>query len=195
MYKSINHKCVILLILYPFVFFTVLIVSCTGLENKLQTTAESSECKLRLSKWLRECTIELVKNQPDETQWFNNIGANNAEFIPASNPAEEIFQKCQSIQPLSVKEVPIYEKCMEDCISEMQSINQNTTHREVNQLLRQNSGIFSPQAAIYSHSICDVLKVRIEFEAQPDENSRLKFNENDKVKAVSMPYLGLVILD
>ena len=172
-----------------------LIIFITILSTGCKTTTESSNCKPLLAKWLRECTSELAKNQPTETYIFNGVGANDIKFIPKSNPAEEIFNKCKSIRPISAREIPVYKKCLKDCISEIQSINQINTRGEVNKLLRQNGGIFSPQAAIYSHSVCDVLKVRVDFEVRKDENGRTKLSENDKVKAVSMPYLGLFIMD
>ena len=175
--------------------FLILMVGCTEIENKFQTTAASPYCKPRLSKWLQGCTIELAKHQTDEIHLFNDVGSNDAMFIPTNNPTEEIFQKCQSIQPLSAKDVPIYKECLENCISEMQSINQSTTREEVNNLLQQNGGLYSAQEAIYSHLECDVLKVRVEFEFQKDKDGRAEFNDSDKVKAISMPYLGFFILD
>jgi len=39
------------------------------------------------------------------------------------------------------------------------------------------------------------LKVRIEFEPMSNEHAGFPFNENDKVKAVSMPYLGFFTCD
>jgi hypothetical protein len=163
-------------------FFAILLAGCNEIENKSQAVSESFDCKSNLSKWLRECTYELAKNQPNEVQWFNSIGANEATFMPVSNPTEEIFQKCHSIQPLSDRDVPVYKKCLEDCISEIQSINQSDTREEVNKLLQQNGGISTPEAAIYSHSKCEVLKVRIEFVFQKDKDGRAKFDKMIKSK-------------
>lgn len=137
----------------------------------------------------------MAGSQSNEIPLLSSIRANDVSFIPTSNPTVEIFQKCQSIKPLSAKDVPVYKKCLEQCIGEIKSINTNTTRGEVNKLLQQNGGISTAQAAIYSHQVCDVLKVRVEFEFQRDEDGRAKFNENDKVKDVSMPYLGLFIMD
>ena len=176
-------------------FFAILLTGCKGIKYKSKTAVKSSECNSNLSKWLQECTNELAKNQPNETHSFNGIRANDAVFIPVSNPAEEIFEKCQNIRPLSAKDVTIYKKCLKECIAEMQSINQYNTRAEVNKFLQQNGGLFSAQASIYSHPICDVLKVVIEFEFGKDQDGRAKFNENDKVKAISTPYLGFFILD
>ena len=177
------------------ILITMLLFGCNQLENKPKTVSELSNCKSNLSKWLQDCTHEIVRTQSNEIQSFNSIGSNDTSFIPTSNPAEEIFQKCQSIKPLSAKDEPVYKKCLEQCISEIKSIDTNTTRGEVNKLLQQNGGLSSPQAAIYSHLECDVLKVRVEFEFQRDEDGRAKYNENDKVKAVSMPYLGFFISD
>ena len=155
----------------------------------------AAECKSDFSNWLRDCTNKIAQNQQNETYTFNGIGANDAKFIPVNNPAEEIFQKCQSIQPLANKDTAAYKKCLKKYISQIQSINSNNTRAEVNKILQQNGGVFSPQSAIYSHPNCEVLKVRVEFEFQRDENGRAKFDNNDKVKSVSMPYLGFFISD
>ncbi len=176
-------------------FLTVLLTGCPGSDSKLQVTSKSLECKSNLSKWLRDCTSKMAENQSNKIHMFNGIGSNDAKFIPKDNPAEEIFQKCQSIQPLSAKDVSAYKKCLEKCIQEMKSINRDSTRKEVNKIFKQNGGISSPQAAIYSHPICEVLKVRVEFSAMKDETGRAKFDENDKVLAVSIPYLGLFSLD
>jgi len=176
--------------------FGILLAGCAELKTKSQAVPESSDCKSNLAKWLSKCTIELVKIQPNEVHTFNNIGSNDAEFIPVENPAEEIFQKCQNILPLSAKEIPVYRKCLEHCISELQSINESYTQGQVNKLLQQNGGLSSPGAAIYSHPVCDTLKVRIEYNFQRDAASgRAIFDDNNKVKAVSMPYLGNFIYD
>ena len=155
----------------------------------------ATECKSDISIWLQDCTKNISQNKPDKTNTFNGIKANDAIFIPVNNPADEIFQKCQSIQPLSNKDASIYKKCLKKYISQIQSINSNNTRAEVNKILQQNGGVFSPQSAIYSHPNCEVLKVRVEFEFQRDENGRAKFDDNDKVKSISMPYLGYFISD
>jgi hypothetical protein len=184
-------KTIILIILS-----VVLLAGCTNCDTKSQIKAESSNCTSGLSRWLQTCVNELARNRKSESRWFNNIGANDVIFMPKTNPAEEIFLKCESVEPLSADKASIYKKCLEDYICEIQSITAGTTTRgKVNQLLLQNGGISTPKAAIYSHIERPVLKVRIEFEPNSDEHARYPFNENDKVKAVSMPYLGLFIAD
>ena len=84
---------------------------------------------------------------------------------------------------------------LKDRITEIQSIVAGTTRKKVNQVLLKNGGIPTPTAAIYSSTECSVLKVRIEFEATQNDNERFPFNEDDKVKAVSMPYLGFFTWD
>jgi hypothetical protein len=144
--------------------------------------------------WLEECANKLHHNQRNEVRWFNSIGANDVTFIPEVNPSEEIFLKCTSVKPLSADKSIIYKKWLEDRIAEIQSITAGTTRGRVNQLLCQNGGISTPRAAIYSHIECPVLKVRIEFETISHGHAGIEFSD-DKVKAVSMPYLGLFIAD
>ena len=139
--------------------------------------------------------VELAGSQESEVQWFSGIGANDVEFMPQVNAVDEIFRKCNSIKPLSVDEVPIYKAWLEDRISEIQSITADTTRSQLNQYLLQNGGISTPNVAIYSHKKCKVLKVRIEFKTDPHKQQQLVFNPDDKVKGISMPYLGLFIID
>jgi len=147
------------------------------------------------AKWLQTCVVELARNQENQVQWFSGMGANDVEFMPQVNAVDEIFRKCNSVKPLSVDEVPIYKAWLEDRISEIQTITADTTRSQVNQYLLQNGGISTPNAAIYSHKECKVLKVRIEFKPEPDKQQKLVFDPDDKVKAISMPYLGLFICD
>jgi hypothetical protein len=175
--------------------FALLLAGCTDSDTKHQLTAESSGCTSGLSRWLQTCVNELARNQTSEVRQFNGIGANDVTFMPKANPAEEIFLKCESVESLSADKAIIYKKCLEDCISEIQSITAGTTRGKVNQILRQNGGVFTPGAAIYSHRDCAVLKVRIEFETVSHGRAGIEFSEDNKVKAVSMPYLGLFIAD
>ncbi len=147
------------------------------------------------AKWLQTCVVELAGKQESQVQFFSGMGANDVEFMPHVNPVDEIFRKCNSIKPLSADEVPNYKAWLEDRISEIQSINADTTRSQVNQYLLQNGGISTPNAAIYSHNECKVLKVRIEFRTDPDKQQKLVFDPDDKVKAISIPYLGLFICD
>lgn len=146
------------------------------------------------AKWLQTCVVELARNQQSQVQWFSGFGANDIEFMPQVNAVDEIFRECNSVKPLSADEVSIYKAWLEDRISEIQSITADTTRSQVNQYLLQNSGISSEKAAIYSHKECKVLKVRIEFKTDPHKQQHV-FNPDDKVKGISMPYLGLFTID
>jgi len=183
--------------------FAFLLVGCQKSDTKPQSsdcrmfrfTPEGKICISEQSLWLEKCVVELVRNKSNEVRWFNGIGANDATFIPKTNPAEEIFLKCNSVNPVSADKAPIYQKWIQDRISEIQSITPVQTRRKVNQILRQNGGVFTPSAIIYSHKECDVLKVRIEFEPVSSGDEGFSLNENDEVKSVSMPYLGLFNCD
>jgi hypothetical protein len=188
-------------------FFVLVLVGCKNSVTKTKLAEESSEDhafwitpkgvvnESEQAKWFRTCVNELHRNRTDDIRWFNNIGSNDVIFITEVDPVEEIFNKCISVIPLTADKASIYKKWLEERISEIQGITAGTTRKKVNQILFQNGGISTPSVAIYSHTECKVLKVRIEFEAQKDENGRLKFNENDNVKAVSMPYLGSFVTD
>jgi hypothetical protein len=187
--------------------FAVLLIGCKKSDTRHQVAEKPSDDRVfwftpqgvvyasEQALWLRTCVFELARKQRNEERWFNGIVANDVIFIPEVEPAEEIFLKCTSVRPLSADKAFIYKKWLEDCISEIQSITTGTTRGEVNQILHQNGGICTPSAAIYSHIECEVLKVRIEFEPISNEHARLAFDENDKVKAVSTPYLGFFICD
>ena len=116
-------------------------------------------------------------------------------FIPEGNAVEEIFQECLRVNPLSNDKAAIYKTWLANRISEIQVITPGTTRSRVNQILDQNGGECTPGAAIYSHADCHVLKVRIEFESTSNSDSGSDFNDNDKVKATSIPYLGFFIND
>jgi len=185
----------------------ILLVGCKKSDTKHQPAAKPSDSRVswftpkgvvyasEQALWIQTCASELARNQRNEERWFNGIGANDVIFIPKVNPSEEIFLKCKSVKPLSADKAFIYKKWLEERISEIQSITAGTTRRGVNQILLQNGGLSTPRAAIYSHIECPDLKVRIEFVPMSNENARLEFNENDKVKAVSMPYLGFFTCD
>jgi hypothetical protein len=183
--------------------FALILVGCTKSDTEYQPTEKSTNSPMFWSTpkgviyaseqaiWLQTCANELAHNQRNEVRWFNGIGANDVIFIPKVDPAEEIFLKCESVKPISANRVSTYKKWLDDRILEIQSINTGSTREKVNQILFQNGGLSTPGAAVYSHIECPVLKVRIEFELLSNENVQLKLNENDKVKAISMPYLGL----
>jgi len=85
----------------------------------------------------------------------------------------------------------MYKAWLTKCISEIQTIVPGTPRIRVNQLLYLDGGVFSPSAARYLHSDCGVLKVRIQFETDPSNNNLDYFgSKNDKVIAISIPYLG-----
>jgi hypothetical protein len=187
--------------------FVLLLVGCKNSGTKDKLTGKSSEDRalgIRLkgvanaseqAQWFSTCVNELRRNRTDEIRWFNNIGSNDVIFITEVDPVEEIYNKCISVMPLTADKSSIYKKWLEDRISEIQNITPGMTRGQVNQILLQEGGISTPSAASYTTIESPLLKVRIEFEAQKDENGRLKFNENDKVKAVLMPYLGLFVAD
>jgi hypothetical protein len=175
--------------------FVVLMIGCTDSNTESQSTSEHSISAAVPAQWLQTCVVKLAGNQESEVQWFSGIGANDVEFIPEVNAVDEIFRKCNSVKPLSVDEVPIYKAWLEDRISEIQGITAGTTRSQLNQYLLQNGGISTANVAIYSHKKCEVLKVRIEFKPDPYKQEQLEFSGSDKVKGISMPYLGLFICD
>jgi hypothetical protein len=175
--------------------FVVFMIGCADSNNGSQYTSKPSISSAEPAKWLQTCVVELARNQESQVQWFSGMGANDVEFMPQVNAVDEIFRKCNSVKPLSADEVPIYKAWLEDRISEIQTITADTTRSQVNQYLLQNGGISTPNAAIYSHKECNVLKVRIEFKLEPDKQQQLVFDPDDKVKGISMPYLGLFIID
>jgi hypothetical protein len=180
--------------------FVFSLVGCTESNTKPSAAAKPSDGRVfwftpervvyasEQSLWLQACAYELMSHS-------RGTVTGDAIFIPKADPAEEIFQKCDSVKPLSSDKVSIYKKWLKERVSEIQSITTGTTRKKVNQILRQNGGFSSLDAAIYSHIECDVLKVRIEFELVSDKHAGFPFNENDKVKAASMPYLGFFIYD
>ena len=142
------------------------------------------------ASWLTSCVVELARSDDNQVRWFNNIGANDVVLIPETNVVEEMFQKCESVEPLSKSEIPYYRMWLEDRVSEILDITAGTTRRRVSQILLLNGGICTPKAGIYSHKQCRVLKVRIEFKP-----ARTAFDENDQVTDISTPYLGLFLID
>jgi hypothetical protein len=187
--------------------FAFLLVGCTESGTKTQLSAKSSDERVfwftpervvyasEQSLWLQACANELARKQSNEVRWFNGIGANDVIFMPEVDPIEEIFKKCTNIKPLSVDKVSLYKKWLQERVLEIQSITTGTTRREVSKILRQNGGFSPLNASVYSHIECEVLKVRIEFELMSEKFTGFPLNENDKVKSVSMPYLGLFTSD
>jgi hypothetical protein len=180
-------------------FIALVLCGCTKSDTKSPPATKPSDGRVfwvtpervvyasEQALWLQTCADELARNQSTE------IG--DAVFIPKVDPAEEIFQKCNSIKPLSADKASIYKKWLQERVLEIQGITAGTTRMELSKILRQNGGLSPFNAAVYSHIECSVLKVRIEFELVSDIHADSHFNENDKVKAVSMPYLGLFTCD
>jgi hypothetical protein len=180
--------------------FACLLAGCTKSDVKPQPTAKPPDCrvfrptpegKICISEpalWLDDCAPELY------IKGGRHLNG-DVIFKPQADPVEEIFQQCNSVKPLSADKAPIYKKWLQDRILEIQSITPGTTRKKVNQILLQNGGIFIPSAITYSHKECDSLKVRIEFELVLNEREGFPLNEDDKVKSVSMPYLGFFIAD
>ena len=163
--------------------FTLLLVGCMGGDTESQSASEPSPSASMASRWLQTCVVELGRNQANEVRWFSGIGANDVVLIPGNNIIEDILQRCQKISPLSDAEIPFYRNWLKERIAEILAITPGIPRAQVDQSLLQNGGFFTHAAAIYSHRDCMVLKVRVEFD------------ENNEVKAVSTPYLGLFIAD
>ena len=180
--------------------FAILLVGCKKSDTKHQLAAKPSDGRVlwvtpkgvvyasEQALWLQACAPELYINEGRRLH-------DGTIFTPQIDPAEEIFQKCINIKPLSTDKASNYKKWLKDRISEIQSITAGSTRKKVNQIVFQNGGLSTPSAAVYSHIECTVLKVRIEFEPMSNEHAGFPFNENDKVKAVSMPYLGFFTCD
>jgi hypothetical protein len=182
--------------------FACLLAGCSKSNTKPQTSAESSDCKVfyvttegkvcfsEQAIWFQACAPQVYIKNGCQLH-------DGTIFIPETNPAEEIFQKCIEVKPLPADKASNYKKWLKDRVSEIQSITPGTTRMEANKILRQNGGLFTPSSITYSHKECDVLKVKIEFELAPDETEHKGFylNENDKVKSVSIPYLGFYNTD
>jgi hypothetical protein len=135
----------------------------------------------------------LVSEYGSKKVRFNKIWANDVAFLPEENAAEETYQKCLDAKPLDPKEAAIFKAWLTEAISQIEAIPVGTPRRRVGQRLELNGGFSMPSASIYSHADCRYLKVRIEFEYKLDDENRAQFDDNDKVKAISMPYLGLFI--
>jgi len=181
--------------------FACLLAGCTKSNTKPQAPVASPDCNVfpeegnkscfsEPALWLHDCAPEVYIMEGRQLH-------NGTIFTPQFDPAEEIFQKCVDVKPLSADKALIYKKWLKDRVLEIQSITPGTTRKQVNQILYQNGGLFIPSSITYSHKKCDVLKVEIEFELAPDETEHKGFylNENDKVKSVSTPYLGFYNTD
>ena len=117
------------------------------------------------------------------------MGANDVKFMPKSDSEKEIFDECMRVIPLDPDRAEIYKIWLHDRIAEIKSI-MNRTRKDADAILTMNGGIYDSNGQIYSHSQCFYLKVRIQFESKG-----LDLNKDDKIRAVSKPYLGLMILD
>lgn len=141
--------------------------------------------------WLQSCTAKLAqaRDRVGEVVWFNNMGGNDVTFMPKKDPAEEIFNECMRVIPLAPDKIAFCKEWLYARIAEMQALP-GTTRENINKTLQQNGGISTPAGAVYSHVKCSVLKVRVEYEIIGTSASK-----NDKVTAVSKPYLGFAGMD
>ncbi len=163
--------------------FALLLVGCKDSDTESESGSERSSRPSTPSRWLQTCVVELARNRTNEVRWFNGIGANDVALIPENNVVEDILRRCQNISPVPKADIPFYRNWLKDRISEIRAITPGTPRAQVDQSLRQNGGLSTPGAAIYSHTDCMVLKVRVQFD------------QNDQVKATSPPYLGPFIAD
>jgi hypothetical protein len=153
---------------------------------KLDAQSQNLENISDPAHWIELCT---VKFKTGEVIWLNGMGANDVRFMPKSDFTEEIFDECMRIIPLDPDKAKIYKIWLNDRITEIKSLT-NKTRKEAEAILTMNGGFLNSSAAIYSHSLCRYLKVRIQFESKGTT-----LNKDDKIKAVSKPYLGLEIED
>lgn len=163
--------------------FALLLLGCKDSDTESQSKSEPSASASMPSRWLQTCVVELARNRANEVRWFNGIGANDVALIPENNVVEDILQRCQKISPVPKADIPFYRNWLKDRISEILAITPGTPRAQVDRSLRQNGGISTDTAAIYSHKDCIVLKVRVQFD------------QNNRVKGTSPPYLGLFIAD
>jgi hypothetical protein len=186
----------------------LLLAGCTKSSTKPQYMTLPPDCRVFSSTpnsgivcfseqtiWLEECVNEMVRNKSNKECWFNGMGANDVVFIPKTDFAGEIFQKCNGVRPIVEDKVSVYKKWLEDRILEIQRITPGITRKQVDHVLDINGGICTSDAAIYSHIECPVLKVRIEFEPVSNKHEGSMLSDDDKVNAVSTPYLGYFIAD
>jgi len=191
-----------------------LLTGCFETESqvKLADTDSSSNGQLDRERilrkdvwdWLSRCINKIYPDRKSEDFKFNGIEANDVVFLPKKDPLEEIFAKCMSVEPLSSDKAKRSKQWLIECLSYIQSIRPGMTRKQVNELLVGDGGLIIPDAHSYSLSRCNFLKVRVEYDAEPNQryfevlpNQEIKvgFNEDDKVKAVSLPYIGLGIMD
>jgi hypothetical protein len=163
-------------------------------ESQLRAKPDSAKLEAQSSpvtvsepaRWIESCA---VKFNVGEVVWFNGMAANDVEFMPKADSAEEIFDKCMRMIPIDPDKAKTYKIWLHDRITEVKSL-MNKTRKEAETILVMNGGIHASSVAIYSHSQCYYLKVRIEFEPKGTVS-----NKDDKIRAVSIPYLGLFVAD
>ena len=173
--------------LWSFIFLFFVIAGCAnGAEQsqsgenpdliKVETQDQRAEDISEPARWIESCT---VKFKGGEVIWFNGIGANDVRFLPQSDPEEEIFDECMRMVPLDSDKAKIYRIWLHDRIAEIKSI-MNKTRKEAEAILDMNGGLVTSSSAIYGHSQCYCLKVRIQFESEGTD-----LNKDDKIKAIS----------
>jgi hypothetical protein len=153
---------------------------------KSETPSQNLEDIAEPARWIESCTF---KFKGGEVIWFNDMGANDVRFMPILDSEKEIFDECMRMIPLDPDKAKIYKIWLHDRITEIKSL-MNRTRKEADAILTMGGGIFNSSGAIYSHSQCAYLKVRIQFESKGPA-----LNKDDKIKAVSKPYLGMVGMD
>jgi hypothetical protein len=92
--------------------------------------------------------------------------------------------------------VPACEERMGRVLSDFATIVPGvTTKADVQRLLRQDGGAFSPRTMRFVHPLCAYCKVEVTFNATRDSEGRLQGSDSDVVVQVSKPYLETLFID
>jgi hypothetical protein len=78
---------------------------------------------------------------------------------------------------------------VERCIKDFQSIKPGMTRSQVEKLLRHDGGLMQATQWRYRHPDCDYFKIDVDYSVKRDSSGQLLDSANDKVVAVSKPYL------
>jgi hypothetical protein len=183
-------------ILLSFVFILAMAAS-----SKPETKPEMADSKTRThtadskpAHWIQSCTLKLnTGKKAGEVVWFNGMGASDVMFMPKSDPAQEIFDECMRMVPLDPDKAKAYKSWLFDRVAEIESLAGKTRQR-AETILLEDGGISTASGMIYHHSECHALKVRVEFETDYKTRGNA-VDKDDKIKAVSKPYLGFVMTD
>ena len=84
---------------------------------------------------------------------------------------------------------------LERCIKDFQSIKPGLTRGQVDKLLRHDGGLMQATHWRYRHPDCDYFKVDVDYAMKPDAAGGFVASANDRVVAVSKPYLEWPIDD